>query len=687
MSFSLGELYYDLKVKTGDLNKAEKKVERSTSTMRSAFKTLAGAMAVAFSVQQVAKITVMADELRVAEKRIENLSNSTFEANRNLSSLKSTANETGMEFKSIFKIFEGFKRVQSDINATDDEMLTFTDSLAKLGKIGGSSQEEVNNALRQLNQSLSGGIVRAEEFNSVLENTPEIAVAIADGLHMSLGEMRELMLEGELLSEDVFEAILSQADKTNERFEKIPKTLGQVAQETKNILIDMIGELNKTTRFTEAISAAWDKTNEKLQEFLDNSKKIGDLTESEAERRKKSVREELVLLQKRLMHYVDQDRLMKEAGKSEEQRVPVLAGIKKINDEIIKKNEELAALEGQSLTIEQKKQEELKKDNEEREKTLELIKKEKEERDKANVPANVSEPDVLLEDQLSWPLPPSPQAPEGPEEPDLASFMEDAFDRIKALDFEGVFNLIKDLPSGVAQEWLSSTDELVNVWGNTFSSIAQVGKNVREKELQEQIDAVNARTDLSEEEKEETIKILKEKSKEKSKLEKAALIAERIAALASIAINTAKNAMEAGGLTPLGIAQLAFGAAQAAAVASTPLGGGRQFGGEIAPGVLTPVNENGEPEMLAIGNKQYLLTGNKGGRVTSGADMATNGGFKLTVINNANGVDVTPQYITKEEAVILINKSTNVAVNRINSSIESNQGSTARALNSRSMRV
>ena len=203
--------------------------------------------------------------------------------------------------------------------------------------------------------------------------------------------------------------------------------------------------------------------------------------------------------------------------------------------------------------------------------------------------------------------------------------------------------------------------------------------------MEDQIKAINKRTDLTDEEKEKSIKILKDKNKEKSKLEKAALIAERIAALAFIAINTARNVIASGGITPMGIAQGILGAVQAGVVASTPLGG-RQFGGEVSPGGLTPVNENGEPELLQMGNKSYLLTGDKGGRITLGAKMAANdGGPNITVINNATGVTVIPE-ITRDEVLILVDQASKKAVSQVNRSISSNQGPTARALSSRTGR-
>lgn len=53
---------------------------------------------------------------------------------------------------------------------------------------------------------------------------------------------------------------------------------------------------------------------------------------------------------------------------------------------------------------------------------------------------------------------------------------------------------------------------------------------------------------------------------------------------------------------------------------SLGLGGGRQAGGPVYPNTLHPVTEDGRPELLDIGGKRYLMTGDEGGWVTSNED-------------------------------------------------------------------
>lgn len=51
------------------------------------------------------------------------------------------------------------------------------------------------------------------------------------------------------------------------------------------------------------------------------------------------------------------------------------------------------------------------------------------------------------------------------------------------------------------------------------------------------------------------------------------------------------------------------------------MGGGRLNGGPVNPGTMYPVTEDGKPELLIQGGRQYLLPGNRG-EVVSNKDMA-----------------------------------------------------------------
>lgn len=124
-------------------------------------------------------------------------------------------------------------------NAFDSnaEIINFAEQINKQIVLSGASATEASAALLQLTQGLSSGMLRGEELNSVLEQTPMIAQTIAKYMGVTTGEMRELASEGKVTAAVVKNAMLEAAEETNAKFEQMPMTWSQVWTSAQNIMI------------------------------------------------------------------------------------------------------------------------------------------------------------------------------------------------------------------------------------------------------------------------------------------------------------------------------------------------------------------------------------------------------------------------------------------------------------------
>ncbi|HGL4250688.1 TPA: tape measure protein, partial [Enterobacter hormaechei] len=147
-------------------------------------------------------------------------------------------------------------------------VLQLTETLQKIGRIGGSSTEEMSNALRQFGQSISSGMVRAEEFNSMLEQMPELVRQIATGMGVGVGELRQMMLEGKLTAEDALNAIQKQTGSINAEFEKLPRTLSQANTALTNSFLSMIDSVNQATGASNGLVAVIDSMTAALDRLV-----------------------------------------------------------------------------------------------------------------------------------------------------------------------------------------------------------------------------------------------------------------------------------------------------------------------------------------------------------------------------------------------------------------------------------
>ncbi len=108
------------------------------------------------------------------------------------------------------------------------ELVAFAEQLNKQITLSGASTQAADAAMLQLTQAMSSGVLRGEELNSILEQTPTIAQSIAEYMGVSTGKMREMASEGAITAEVVKNAMFYMAEETNAKFEEMPMTWGQV---------------------------------------------------------------------------------------------------------------------------------------------------------------------------------------------------------------------------------------------------------------------------------------------------------------------------------------------------------------------------------------------------------------------------------------------------------------------------
>lgn len=272
MSEKAGEIYYDIEADVSGLLKAQGKANKSLDSignsatnaakkmdeLQTNINRVAGAIAASLVVDWGKAFLVAADNMSQLNARIERLTGSAATASQTMQSLMRISSATGGSLQDTAKLWETLSTALRDTGATNGQVIQLTETLQKIGRIGGSSAEEMANALRQFGQSISSGTVRAEEFNSILEQMPELARQIAAGMGVSIGELRQLMLDGKLTAEDALNAIQKQTGSVNAEFEKLPRTLSQANTALTNSFLSMIDSVNQATGASNGLVAVID---------------------------------------------------------------------------------------------------------------------------------------------------------------------------------------------------------------------------------------------------------------------------------------------------------------------------------------------------------------------------------------------------------------------------------------------
>ncbi|MFK0370705.1 tape measure protein [Enterobacter sichuanensis] len=268
----VGNIVYQVQMDVANLIEAQRKVNERLEKMsggaskaagkfdqlQTSINKVAGAIAASIVVDWGKAFLVAADNMSQLNARIERLTGSAATASQTMQSLMRISSSTGGSLQDTTKLWETLSTALRDTGATNGQIIQLTETLQKIGRIGGSSSEEMANALRQFGQSISSGTIRAEEFNSILEQMPELARQIAAGMGVSIGELRQLMLDGKLTAEDALNAIQKQTGSVNAEFEKLPRTLSQANTALTNSFLSMIDSVNQATGASSGMVAVID---------------------------------------------------------------------------------------------------------------------------------------------------------------------------------------------------------------------------------------------------------------------------------------------------------------------------------------------------------------------------------------------------------------------------------------------
>ena len=121
-----------------------------------------------------------------------------------------------------------------DAFGSSEEIIAFMEQVNKQFTIAGTEAAGIDAAMLQLTQAMGSGVLRGEEYNSILEQAPNIIQAIADYMEVPKGQLKDMAAEGQITADIVKAAMFAAADETNEKFEQMPKTFEQIGTSIQN---------------------------------------------------------------------------------------------------------------------------------------------------------------------------------------------------------------------------------------------------------------------------------------------------------------------------------------------------------------------------------------------------------------------------------------------------------------------
>ncbi|ATD20560.1 tape measure protein [Acinetobacter baumannii] len=258
-----------------ELDSIERKGDYASKSMDSlsvATRALAGHMAGLLTVGSA--ISKM-DTYTGLQNRLKLVTNNQVELNKATEDTFRIAQKTYSAWDSVLQVYQRFSDNAKTLNLTMDDTARLTETVSKAVAISGASAEAADAALVQFGQALASGTLRGEELNSVMEQTPALAKAIAKGMGITVGELRSVAAEGKITSQEIVKALRNVESDVDALFAKTDITIGQSLTLLNNEITKFVGEAGKGSGAAQVLAGSVQTLASNLDLIADGALVVG----------------------------------------------------------------------------------------------------------------------------------------------------------------------------------------------------------------------------------------------------------------------------------------------------------------------------------------------------------------------------------------------------------------------------
>ncbi|WP_212388510.1 tape measure protein [Acinetobacter junii] len=212
-----------------------------------AVNALVGAMAALGVSLGVKELAEAADSYAMLSAKIQQSTKDSGNFEQAMSGVHQIALQTNSTLDNTGALFTRLNTVANDMGKTQQFALDMTSTVTKAIQLGGSSTQEAEAAVQQFIQAMQGGVLRGEEFNSIMESGYGLAEALAKGLGVTTGELRKMAEAGELSAERVLTALEKQKAGVDAQYAEMPLTIGNALQKIATSWQILIGEMDQAS--------------------------------------------------------------------------------------------------------------------------------------------------------------------------------------------------------------------------------------------------------------------------------------------------------------------------------------------------------------------------------------------------------------------------------------------------------
>lgn len=228
-------------------------IERSMNSLNRVSANLFKAGIAGFGANQ---LKGFADGYTEIQNKLRLVESASISSSKGLSNVFDIALKTNQSINATSGVYQRFAQNAETLKISQAQIASLTETVSKAVAVSGASAGAADAALTQFGQALGSGILRGDEFNSVMEQTPALAKAIATGLGVTTGELRNMAKEGKLTMDVLVPALERAKESVDDQFNTRILTISAAFENLNTSTIKWIGELDKSTGASEAFAKA-----------------------------------------------------------------------------------------------------------------------------------------------------------------------------------------------------------------------------------------------------------------------------------------------------------------------------------------------------------------------------------------------------------------------------------------------
>lgn len=228
LSQTIGNTERYIRDNVDEQGRFNREIEEGTNEANELMQTIKGAVAAYATIQTLSAALNLSDQLTSTTARL-NLMNDGLQTTQDLQNMIYLSAERARgSYQATADAVSKLGLMAGDAFSSSEEIIAFMEQVNKQFTIAGPEAAGIDAAMLQLTQAMGSGVLRGEEYNSILEQAPNIIQAIADYMEVPKGQLKDMAAEGLITADIVKAAMFAAADDTNAKFEQMPKTFSQI---------------------------------------------------------------------------------------------------------------------------------------------------------------------------------------------------------------------------------------------------------------------------------------------------------------------------------------------------------------------------------------------------------------------------------------------------------------------------